>query len=139
MYALIGAFTLIVIALLIFVSVYNFPAEVYLPENVHNLESAMKNAYTMLGCAVGVFVVYFVETKYVKFSTKAVWWVQILKVVLGLALVILVKEGLRAPLDFIFNGHLIARAIRYFIIVVVAGIVWPLIFKNAFKKIGDKK
>ena len=105
MYALIGAFTLIVIALLIFVSVYNFPAEVYLPENVHNLESAMKNAYTMLGCAVGVFVVYFVETKYVKFSTKAVWWVQILKVVLGLALVILVKEGLRAPLDFIFNGH----------------------------------
>ena len=139
MYTLLGVFALVVLALLIFVSAYNFPKEVYLPENIHNLESAMKNAYTMLGCAVGVFVVYFVESKYIKFSTKAVWWAQILKVVLGLALVILVKEGLRAPLDYIFNGHLIARSVRYFLIVVVAGVVWPLIFKVVLKKIGDKK
>ena len=139
MYILMGVFALIAVALLVFVTVCKFPSEVYLAENVHNLESALKNAYTLLGCAVGVFVVYFVESKYIKFSTKAVWWAQILKVVLGLGLVILVKEVLRAPLDMLFNGHLIARAIRYFFVVIVAGIVWPLIFKNVLKKIGDKK
>ena len=139
MYILMGVFALVAVALLAFVTVCKFPSEVYLAENVHNLESALKNAYTLLGCAVGVFVVYFVESKYIKFSTKAVWWAQILKVVLGLGLVILVKEVLRTPLDMLFNGHLIARAIRYFFVVIVAGIVWPLIFKNVLKKIGDKK
>ena len=139
MYILMGVFALIAVALLVFVTAYKFPGDVYLAENVHNLESALKNAYTLLGCAVGVFVVYFVESKYIKFSTKAVWWAQILKVVLGLGLVILVKEVLRTPLDMLFNGHLIARAIRYFFVVIVAGIVWPLIFKNVLKKIGDKK
>ena len=98
----------------------------------HNYESAMKNAYTLLGCCAGVLVVYYVDEKKLHFQTKAVWWVQILKVVLGLGAVLAVKEGLRAPLDALFAGHLAARAVRYFLIVVVAGIVWiALRRKNA--------
>jgi hypothetical protein len=98
----------------------------------------MKNAYTMLGCVAGLWVIYPVEKKYVKFEVNAVWWAQILKVVIGLAIIIIIKEVLRYPIDFIFNGHLIARSIRYFLIVVTAGVIYPLTFKW-YSKLGNKK
>ena len=104
----------------------------------HNYESALKNAYTLLGCCAGVLVVYYADEKKLNFQTKAVWWAQILKVVLGLGAVLAVKEGLRSPLEALFAGHLAARAVRYFLIVVVAGIVWPLSFRW-FGKLGRKE
>jgi hypothetical protein len=66
-----------------------------------------------------------------------VWWAQVLKVALGLAVVLAVKEGLRAPLNFLFAEKL-GRLVRYFLVVVVAGIVWPLSFKF-FGKLGRKE
>lgn len=119
--------------LLAFVELYPFPADV----DVHNLESGLKNAYTMIGCMVGVAVVYTVDIKYLDFQTKAVWWAQILKATLGLLLVLAVKEGLRSPLDAMFAGHMIARAVRYFLIVIAAGVIWPLTF-NWFSRLGRK-
>ena len=104
----------------------------------HNYESAMKNAYTLLGCCAGVLVVYYADEKKLNFQTKAVWWAQILKVVLGLGAVLAVKEGLRSPLEALLAGHLAARAVRYFLIVIVAGIVWPLSFRW-FGKLGRKE
>ena len=94
----------------------------------HNIESGIKNAYTLLGCTAGLLAVWFADRK-LNFDTKAVWWGQILKVVLGLALVLAVKEGLRAPLEALCGGHILSRAIRYFLIVVTAGILWPLCFR----------
>ena len=138
MYIIIGALTLLVVAFIIFVYAYPFPQEVYSEANIHNLESARKNAYTMLGCVAGLWVIYPVEKKYVKFEINAVWWAQILKVIIGLAIIILIKEVLRYPIDFIFNGHLIGRSVRYFLIVVTAGVIYPLTFKW-FSKLGNKK
>jgi len=107
---------------------YFYPFEI--PEGeLHNLESGLKNGYTMLGCTVGLVIGYPLERKYVNFETKAVWWAQILKVALGLALVLIVKEGLRAPLDALFAGHMAARAVRYALIVLTAGVVWPMTFQ----------
>ena len=103
-----------------------------------NYASALKNAYTLLGCCAGVLMVYYLDEKKLNFQTKAVWWAQILKVLLGLGAVLAVKEGLRAPLDAIFAGHLAARAVLYFLIVIVAGIVWPLSFRW-FGKLGRKE
>ena len=84
-----------------------------------------------------MLVIFFLDEKKLRFDTKAIWWAQILKVVLGLGLVLLVKEGLRSPLEALFNGHLAARAVRYFLIVVVAGVIWPLSFRW-FGKLGKK-
>ena len=56
----------------------------------------------------------------------------------GLGLVLAAKELLRAPLEALFGNVLVARSIRYFIIVLVAGLVWPLTFKF-FSKLGKKK
>lgn len=122
------------LALMAFVTLYPFPEDV----DVHNLESGMKNAYTMVGCMLGVLIVYHVEKRYVKFSTEAVWWAQILKAVLGLGVVLAVKEGLRTPLEMVFGNPLTARMVRYFLIVAVAGILWPATFRF-FSRLGCKK
>ena len=122
------------VGLLLFVQYYSFPADV----DAHNLESGLKNAYTMLGSITGVAVVYVLEKKYVNFEEKACWWVQILKVTLGFGLVLAVKEGLRTPLEALFAGHMAARAVRYFLIVLVAGGLWPMSFRR-LSKLGVKK
>ena len=126
---LVAAMLAAALGLLAFVSFYPFPADV----DAHNLESGLKNAYTMVGCLSGVAVVYHAEKKYVNFTTAAVWWAQILKVVLGLALVLAVKEGLRAPLEALFGNPYPARAVRYFLIVVAAGLVWPMTFRRFYR------
>lgn len=121
------------LGLLCYVEWWKFPADM----DWENLGSGVKNAYTMLGCLVGVAIVYLAERKYVNFETKAIWWAQICKVLLGLALVLLVKEGLRSPLEALF-GVYPGRAVRYFLIVVTAGFLWPLSFRW-FSKLGVKK
>ena len=94
----------------------------------HNFASGMKNAYTMLGCTGGLLVVWFADRK-LNFDTRAVWWAQIVKILAGLILVLAVKEGLRAPLEALCGHELIARSLRYFLIVITAGILWPLTFR----------
>lgn len=122
------------IAYLLFVEFYNFPADL----DMENYESALENGYTFLGCFAGVLVVYLADEKKLHFRTDAIWWAQILKAVLGLVAVLIVKEGTRSVLQMIFGGHMMARAVRYFLVVVVAGIVWPLTFKW-FAKLGRKE
>lgn len=119
-------------AFLAYVELFPFPADM----DAHNLASGLKNAYTMLGCLAGVLVGYHMERKWVDFSVEAVWWVQILKVVLGLGAVLLVKSGLKAPLEALFGGHMAARAVRYFLIVLVAGVLWPMTFRF-WRKLGE--
>lgn len=133
MYAILFTFLAVMAAYLCFVYLYPFPEEVYAQEAVHNLESARKNGWTLLGCAVGFIGTYYVDTKWTNFETKAVWWAQILKVLGGLVIVLAVKELLRSPIDAIFGGHLAARAVRYCLMVVAGGILWPMTFKF-FKK-----
>lgn len=94
-----------------------------------NLASGMKNAYTLTGCTVGLAIVYFVDSIFIKFDTGAAWYAQLIKLVLGLGGVLLIKSGLSAPLVALFGNEYIARMIRYLLIVLFAGIVWPLTFK----------
>lgn len=138
MYAVLFAFTVIMIAYLCFVHLFPFPQEVYAAENIHNLHSAQKNGFTLFGCALGLILVYTVDLKWTRFDTKAVWWAQILKAVGGILAVLAAKELLRAPLDALFGGHLAARSVRYFLIVVVGGVLWPMTFRY-FAKLGHKK
>lgn len=124
MYVLMGILMVTGIGFLLYVELHRFPADF----DAHNLTSATKNAYTMIGCLVGMLVVYFSEKKWVNFSTEGTWWLQLIKVALGLALVLVVKAGLKAPLNLLF-GELPGRAVRYFLIVLVAGLLWPMTFQ----------
>ncbi len=122
------------VAFLVYVENWDFPGNL----QQHNYESAVKNAYTLMGCLAGILVAYYADEKHFRFEVKACWYAQILKVMLGLVAVLAVKEGLRAPLELIFGGHMAARAVRYFLIVIMAGIVWPMSFRF-FARMGGKR
>ena len=95
----------------------------------NNFNSGMKNACSLLGCTVGLVLVHFVDSKYIKFTTDARWYVQIIKLAIGLVGVLAIKSGLSKPLVALFGNEYIARSVRYFLIVAFAGGVWPLTFK----------
>ena len=137
MYSILFFFLVTIIAYTCFVVFNSANLSGTTVEEAENYASALKNGFTLLGCGVGILVVYAVDLKWIKFETKAVWWAQVLKVVGGLALVLLAKELLRSPLELLFNSHLIARSIRYFIIVLVGGTLWPMTFPF-FAKLGKK-
>lgn len=126
------AMTFLSVAYICFVELYPFPADV----DADNLASAVKNGYTFLGCFVGVVIVYLVDENKLHFQTDAIWWAQILKALGGLLLVLAVKAGAKPILEA-FLPEMPARAVRYCLIVVVAGIVWPLTFRW-FSKLGRK-
>lgn len=137
MYSILFVMTALVLAFLCFVCFYPFPAEVYSEQAIHNLESAQKNAFTLTGCAFGLILVYTVDLKYTHFETNAVWWAQLLKIVGGLAAVLIVKEALRTPLELLIPHTLFARFVRYFLMVIVGGVLWPMTFKW-FGKLSKK-
>lgn len=127
---------MLILALLttLYVCLYNFPIDT----DAENLYSAQKNAFKLLGCILGILLVYFVDSKYINFKTQAKLWVQIIKVVFGLALVLGVKEGTKPILNLIFQGNVCAYAVRYFLVVIAAGIIWPYLFTK-FNNYLDKK
>ena len=127
-----AALLVLSVAYLLYVQLYPFPADV----DAHNYASAVKNGYTFLGCFAGVLAVWFADEKKFHFETKAIWWAQILKAIGGLGLVLAVKAGMKPVLELLMP-EMPARAVRYCLIVVVAGIVWPLTFRW-FSKLGKK-
>ncbi len=125
MYAIIAGMLAAALAFVGFIEFYVFPVDV----DVANLASAVKNAYTMLGAVCGMLIVYTFDSKVLNFSTHAPWWGQAIKLVGGLALTVAVKALLKAPLLTLCGGHDVAHAIRYFLLVVVAGAIWPITFR----------
>ncbi|MBE6563133.1 MAG: phosphatase PAP2 family protein [Ruminococcaceae bacterium] len=122
---LFGIMLAISVGYLLFVNLFNFPADI----DPHNFESGMKNAYTMLGCISALWLTFEVETRYINFKTEAPWWGQIIKVALGFGILVGIKSGLKAPLHALMENTYLADGIRYFLMTVFAGILWPLTFR----------
>ena len=120
------------IAQVIFMELFPFPSD----SDAEQIFSGLKNAYKMLGAVFGVFIVYELDLRYIKFETKAVWWAQIIKLVLGIALTLGVKE-LCYMVFGLLPYEVCGRAFSYFFMVIFAGCVWPLTFKY-FGKLGGK-
>lgn len=97
----------------------------------------VKNAWTLVGTTAGVFVAWLIDRKWVHYDTKAVWWAQALKLLLGVALVLGIRLGLKPLFAVIFGGHVAADGLRYFIMCAVAGGLWPMTFKG-FAGLGKK-
>lgn len=129
---MLGFMTALAVGFLLYVEFCPFPEEM----DGENLASGMKNAYTLLGALLGMVVVYIVDERWLHFPIKAIWWAQLLKLILGIALVLGVKTLLTQPMTSLF-GFYWGRLVRYFLTVVVAGSLWPLTF-SWFSKLGNK-
>ncbi len=130
---MLGIMSALAVGFICFVEFFPFPADL----DPHNYASALKNAYTLSGCIFGMLIVYFVDKKWVNFPVKAIWWAQLLKTVVGLALVLAVKSGTKTMLNAAL-GTSWGTFARYMLIVLVAGFIWPLTFQW-FSKLGKKE
>ena len=122
-------------AFVVFVETCGFPADM----DAENLASGIGNAWKMLGAVAGMTLAWLLDRRYIHFETQAVWWVQVLKVVVGMALLLAIKSGLKAPLLALLGHEGLAGGVRYFLLVLVAGAVWPLVFRPMRKWGKGKK
>ena len=128
------------VALFVYLNAKGIPEDPNLTEEelIHGAASAIENSWKILGMWLGLAISHWYDRFRKPFDTKAVWWAQILKVVIGLALVLAVKSGLKTPLLTLFGGHQIANTVRYFLILLMAGLIWPQTF-GFWSKLGQKK
>ena len=120
-------------AFLVFLLLHDFPADV----DADNLAHAISGAWKFVGATLGMLAAWWVEHRSIRFDPKADWWVQVIKIAGGLALVLAIKSGLKAPLIALLGHEGVANAVRYGLIVFFAGAVWPLTFKF-WGKLGRK-
>ena len=122
-------------AFVVFVEAYGFSADT----DAENLASGIGNAWKMLGAVAGMTLAWLLDRRYIHFETQAVWWVQVIKVAVGMALLLAIKSGLKAPLRALLGHEGLAGGVRYFLLVLVAGAVWPLVFRPMSKWGKGKK
>ena len=122
-----GAVLAVMLALavgyLLFVSLYPFPADV----DAANLASGVENAWKLLGATVGMLVGWWLDVRFIHFDTRAVWYVQLIKLAGGLALLLGIRAALKAPLAAAL-GDGAGGAVRYGVMVLFAAAVWPMVF-----------
>lgn len=132
MFPLLSVLSVLAMAFLLYVLLWQFPADI----DMNNLISARENACTLLGALLGLWVTYIFDEYVRPFDTGAPFLGQMLKFVLGFIVVLGIMEGSKPLFNLIFGeGDLLARVIRYFLTVLFAGVVWPLTFKF-FAKLG---
>ena len=129
LWILLGLFAVNVLYVL-YANLWQFPANV----DPENLEHGVKNAAKLMGALLGMAIGYGIDLKWIKFKTAATVTGQILKCVLGLAIVLVIKEGLKPVLG---SGSL-SSAVRYGLITLFAAGIWPVTFPF-FAKLGRKK
>ena len=134
LYAVLGAVALLAAAYTAYVELWPFPADL----DPENYAAGLKNGYTLLGASAGVLLAAWLDGRYLRFSTQAPPLGQALKLVLGLILALAVKEGLKLALPPLLHGHPAADAVRYFLVVLAAGGLWPLTFPW-FARIGQRR
>ena len=122
-------------AFVVFVEAYGFSADT----DAENLASGIGNAWKMLGAVAGMTLAWLLDRRYIHFETQAVWWVQVIKVAVGMALLLAIKSGLKAPLLALLGHEGLAGGVRYFLLVLVTGAVWPLVFRPMSKWGKEKK
>lgn len=128
----------------VWVSTAAFPADI----DLENLRHGTKNGWSLLGCAVGLLVSYAVDRRFLRFDVSAPLLGQLAKLLLGFALLLSVRAGLKPALDALFQGSaaadhptlylMVTSGARYFVMVVFAGCVWPMTFPF-FARLGAKK
>ncbi len=116
---------------------------VFTPESTDaNVISAKENALTLLGCSLGIILVYILDRRVIRFETKSTWYGNVIKVVVGFAIILLIKS-LKGPLGSFMGVY--ERTLRYFLIFAFGGAGWPFMFKyvnmikiSAFDRLGEK-
>ena len=133
MYGFLAVLAVLLAGFLLYSYLFPFPDWMYAEEHVVNLIEARHNASLLTGALLALTIAYTLDLRRTRFDTKAVWWAQVLKVVLGLVITLALIEGTKALL----GRSDAVTALRYFLGVLFAAGVWPMTF-GWFAKLGKK-
>ena len=98
-------------------------------EDTANYVNAVENGWKFVGVSLALLAVNIVDRKTLRFETQAVWWAQLIKLAVGFGLLMAIRSGLKAPLIALLGGNAaVAGGVRYLLVVLFAGCVWPLTF-----------
>lgn len=115
--------SLVMVIVSVFTIVYT---SVLFAKGIINYDAAsdcVKSGGAGLAFAIG----YFLERHYIDFDTKTKkFWMQIVKLAVGLGLAL----GLKSGLKLILGENLVADGIRYFVLVAVIIVIYPWIIKK---------
>lgn len=87
--------------------------------------------FKLYGMLVGLFFATGLEEKYAPLTYDIVWWKKVLRVVIGIAMVLVIKEG--AKLIYVFDSlqvSLVLDCIRYMLVVIVGFGLCPILYKK---------
>lgn len=115
---------------LVYATCFPFPADA----DPEQLEHGISNAAKLTGALGGMAFGYWWDMTHVRFSPKAPLPGQILKVVLGLAILLAIKSGLKPLL----GDSTLSNIVRYGLMTLFAAGIWPMTF-GWFAKIGAGK
>ena len=132
-YGFLAVLAVLLAAFLLYSYLWPFPDWMYAEEHVVNLIEARHNASILTGALAALTISYTLDLRRTRFDTKAVWWAQILKVVIGLIVTLALIEGTKAVL----GKSDIVTGLRYFLGVLFAAGVWPMTF-GWFGRLGKK-
>ena len=132
-YGFLAVLAVLLAAFLLYSYLWPFPDWMYAEEHVVNLIEARHNASILTGALAALTIAYTLDLRHTRFDTKAVWWAQILKVVIGLVVTLALIEGTKAVL----GKSDIVTGLRYFLGVLFAAGVWPMTF-GWFGRLGKK-
>lgn len=87
------------------------------------------DCFKAAGAGIGFAVGWYIENEYIKFETRQIWWKQIIKLLIGVA----VAVALKSLPKLISDSSAIIDVTRYFVTVMWITCVYPLIIKKCFK------
>ncbi len=101
-------------------------------------QHGLHSLFTLVGTYLGGMAGLWMDQKKTDFQVDAIWWAQILKLFIGLALVVGIKVLLKAPINALCGGLPVANALRYFLMGIVGAGLWPMTFAF-WAKLGQRK
>lgn len=81
--------------------------------------------YKAVGTLTAVWIGYIVEDKYINYQTKAIWWKQIIKLVIGFLGIILIKVYIKKLLP----SSIYSDFLRYALLGIWLTVISPIIFR----------
>lgn len=89
------------------------------------------DCFKAAGAGAGFAVGWFIEKHYIRFNPKnSHLWLQILKVVIGLAGALIIKSGLK----LILGNTMLSNTVRYLFVILWIAVGFPLIIKKLFRE-----
>ena len=87
--------------------------------------------FKTFGMVGGMVLVSFLDEKTAPLSYEVAWWKKLIRIVIGVALAVALKEAIKLVNVFdVMQISLMIDAVRYFVVVLAVGYLCPLIFKK---------